>query len=42
MKKGGSSQVVTGVVSGIESLMIKSANGARENRENSVVRVKND
>ena len=42
VKKGGSSQVVIGVVSGIESPMIKSANRAQENRENLIVRVKND
>ena len=34
--------MVTSVVSGIESPMIKSTNGAQENRENSVVRIKND
>ena len=42
MKKGGSSQVVIGVVSGIESPTIKLANGTQENRENLIVRVKND
>ena len=34
--------MVIGVVSGIESPMIKSANRAQENRENLIVRVKND
>ena len=34
--------MVTSVVSATEFPMIKSANGAQENRENSVMRVKND
>ena len=42
VKKGGTFQVVTGVVPTIKSLMIKSANRTQENRENLVMRVKND
>ena len=42
VKKGGTFQVVIGVVPTIKSLMIKSANRTQENRENLVMRVKND
>ena len=42
VKKGKSSQVVIGVVTATEFSMIKSTNGAQENRENSVMRMKND
>ena len=42
VKKGGTFQVVTGVVPTIKSLMINSANRTQENRENLVMRVKND
>ena len=41
-EKRGSSQVVTGAVLVIESSIIKLANGAQENREKSMMRVKND
>ena len=34
--------MVTSVMPATESPMIKSAKGARENRENSIMRVKND
>ena len=42
VKKGRSFQVVIGVVIAIEFSIIKSTNGAQENRENSVMRIKND
>ena len=42
VRKWRSSQVVIGVVTATEFSMIKSTNGAQENRENSIMRMKND